>query len=187
MPKKGRNNHQLRIIGGKHRGRKLDVLDKPGLRPTADRVRETLFNWLQSDIIGSNVLDLFCGAGGLSFEACSRGAKHIDMVEIDKQVCEQLREQVAILNCPVKIFNQQAESFLSQTTNKYDLVFLDPPFSTDLLQATISHPDLSASLTNDALVYVEMAKADRVDVPDYWHLIKEKTTTTLCYRLYQMT
>ena len=119
----------VRIIGGKWKGRKLEVIQRPGLRPTMDRVRETLFNWLGTDVEGARVLDLFAGTGALAFEALSRGAASATLVERDLRTANLLRGQAQRLDAACEIRNVSALPWLRrQSTWNWNIVFVDPPF-----------------------------------------------------------
>ena len=120
---------RLRIVGGEWRGRRLPVLDQPGLRPTPDRVRETLFNWLAPLITGARCLDLFAGSGALGFEAASRGAGRVVMIEKSANVVRVLRENRLLLDArQVEVIHADAGPWLAGQAEPFDLVFLDPPF-----------------------------------------------------------
>ena len=119
----------VRIIAGKHRGRKLPVLLAEGLRPTTDRVKETVFNWLMHDVLDSHCLDCFAGAGSLGFEALSRGAESVTLVEKQANIARQLKSNIALLKAEnAQVIQQDCLSFLSHSQQKFDLVFIDPPF-----------------------------------------------------------
>ena len=144
MAKRPGSSNTLRLVGGRHGGRKLKFPDAKGLRPTADRTRETLFNWLAPVIEGSNCLDLFAGSGALGFEAVSRGAAHVTMVEMALPVFRQLKQNIDLLNETdhVDIHHLTARKWLEQapqlkpghkTDLQFDVVFLDPPFKEKLL------------------------------------------------------
>ena len=121
---------KVRIIGGRWRGRKLAVLDSPGLRPTPDRVRETLFNWLSPYIEGTDCLDLFAGTGVLGFEASSRGAGHVVMVEHNRALADQLQVQCDTLGAEgVKIICADVSGWLKHCKETFDIVFIDPPYA----------------------------------------------------------
>ena len=132
-------SRRLRIIAGKWRGRTLTFADHPAIRPTPDRVRETLFNWLQPTISGLRCLDLFAGSGALGLEALSRGAARVDFVEQDRVSAERIREHLQLLEADEgQVYRQEALSFLAQADcSDYDLIFLDPPFSQGLLERTL--------------------------------------------------
>ena len=150
----------MRIIAGKWRGRKLTVADVPGLRPTGDRVRETLFNWLQADVPSAHCLDLFAGSGALGFECLSRGAASVTFIEANAAACSTLHSSAAQLgveaaaNDPVEIVQGTATDWLSGSSRRFDLVFIDPPFDAwvqwDVLEAIQPH-----HLSERAGVYVE--------------------------------
>ena len=128
--KHNRHKNQVRIIGGELRGRKVRFVDAEGLRPTADSVRERLFNWLGQDLTGQTVLDLFAGSGALGFEAASRGAKRVVLVENNRRAAASLQQQMQELRLPEKIEIQSIDAFgfLEKTNEQFDVVFLDPPF-----------------------------------------------------------
>ena len=135
----GSRPNQVRIIGGKHRGRKLPVADAPGLRPTPDRVRETLFNWLGQNLTGWRCLDLFAGSGALGFEAISRGAESVVLVEQASNVAKSLQAAAALLNEPgLHLVCADALAYLARSTAApLDLVFLDPPYGQGWLDRII--------------------------------------------------
>ena len=155
--------NRIRIIGGKWRGRKLAVAPSPGLRPTPDRARETLFNWLAPHVAGARVLDLFAGTGALGFEALSRGGAHATFVERDGAAVRALRQHRQMLEADATIVHADARAFLRQhrfdapsealDVPKWDLIFLDPPFDSSLLPMALEA--LATALAPDALVYVE--------------------------------
>jgi 16S rRNA (guanine(966)-N(2))-methyltransferase RsmD len=131
--------HEIRIIGGAWRGRKLPVPDAPGLRPTPDRVRETLFNWLGQDLTGWTVLDAFAGTGVLGFEAASRGAAAVTLIESDRGLSAQLQAQAVKLKATtVTVLPTDALSWMRRGGDRFDLVLLDPPFEADLFEAALS-------------------------------------------------
>lgn len=188
---------KLRIIGGTWRSRQLPVIDAEGLRPTTDRVRETLFNWLQTDVPGSRCLDLFAGSGALGLEAASRGAAEVVMVEKSPAVFKNLQQNIEKLEASqVKLLKQDALDYLQQLTSatesdgalkfarslNFDIVFLDPPYQSALLQPVIALLALSAGTK----VYLEARKGDDINVPDSWHLLKDKTAGQIHYRLYKI-
>lgn len=145
---------KIRIIGGIHRSRQLIVLDSNGLRPTLDRVKETLFNWLGQDLTGLTCLDLFAGSGSLGFEAISRNAKSVTMVEKDRKISQNLLENKKILhadNC--QIINIDACEFLKNNKNKYDVIFIDPPYDANLLPQIMTL--VSNVVHENSLIYVE--------------------------------
>jgi len=179
---------QIRIIAGQHRGRKLPVLMADGLRPTTDRVKETVFNWLMPYIQDAICLDCFAGSGGLGFEAMSRGASSVTLVELNKSAAQQLKVNKALLKADcMQVVQQNALDFLHSNQQSYSLVFIDPPFRKGLAEKTA---ELLAEkgLSQDALIYVEMeADNNRQIMPSHWQLLKEKVAGQVIYRLYQNT
>ena len=154
-PRSGPSN-QLRIIGGQWRGRRLRFPDAPGLRPTSDRVRETLFNWLQGRVQGSRCLDLFAGSGALGFEAASRGAAQVVMVEASRRVAQTLRANVEVLGArAVQVEARPAQNFLQSGGEPFDLVFLDPPFGKGLLGPAVQALAAHGWLRPQAYIYME--------------------------------
>ncbi|MGE4801145.1 16S rRNA (guanine(966)-N(2))-methyltransferase [Yersinia hibernica] len=177
---------QIRIIGGKWRGRKLPVPDSPGLRPTTDRVRETLFNWLAPMIQGARCLDCFAGSGALGLEALSRYAGEATLLEADRHVAKQLSSNLALLHADNgQVVNTNSLQWLAQPGQPFDLVFLDPPFRKGLLTDTINLLEQFNWLTADAWIYVEAeAESTAADVPASWQLHREKIAGQVAYRLY---
>ena len=164
------NANRIRIIGGKWRGRKLAVASSRGLRPTPDRARETLFNWLAPHIVGARVLDLFAGTGALGFEALSRGAAHATLVERDGAAVRLLRQHQRMLDADADIAHADARAFLRQQQLKeeqdvphWDVVFLDPPFDSPLLALALGA--IRPCLALDGLIYVETDA--ELAFPDY--------------------
>ena len=154
MPGGGVPMNQLRIVGGQWRSRRLRVAEVPGLRPTPDRVRETLFNWLGQEIDGWTCLDLFAGSGALGFEAASRGAARVTLVERDPRAYAVLQQNATLLGGDaLRCQRGDALRFIGTTAERYDLVLLDPPFRQDWL-AQIEKL-LPRVLAEGAYVYVE--------------------------------
>ena len=181
---------EVRIIAGLWRGRKLTVLNSEGLRPTGDRVKETLFNWLMPYIHQSECLDGFAGSGSLGFEALYRQAKKVTFLELDKTVANQLKKNLQTLKCSseqAEVINQSSLDFLKQPQNQphFDVVFLDPPFHFNLAEQAISLLCENNWLKPNALIYVETEKDKPLITPENWTLLKEKTTGMVSYRLYQ--
>jgi len=147
--------NSVRIIGGAWRRRVLKFPDSEGLRPTPDRVRETLFNWLGQELDGWHCLDLFAGSGALGFEAASRGAARVVMVEQSPKVLAALRENAEILQNPreVEIIRRDALQYLASSKTKFNLIFLDPPYKKGWIPRL--EPLLPGVLQEDAAVYVE--------------------------------
>jgi len=173
-------NGELRIIGGIWRSRKIRFADRPGLRPTPDRVRETLFNWLGQDLSGCECLDLFAGSGALGFEAASRGARRVVMVEKDAAALRALQANKALLKADaVEVLRADALEFLRHHTGRHDVVFLDPPFSEDSWTQLLEL--LPRCLKPGALLYCE--RAEPLDpVPD-WDVIKAGRAGQVSYQL----
>src|SRR5689334_3673643 len=144
---------RLRIVAGTLRGSRLDVADAPGLRPTPDRVRETLFNWLMPVIAGARCLDLFAGTGALGIEALSRGAAAVDFVETDGELAERLRANLLRLKQTARVLRLDALRFLGETEMRYDVVFLDPPFGAALWAAAAAALEAHDRLQADAWIY----------------------------------
>ena len=147
--------NSVRIIGGIYRRRVLKFPDSEGLRPTPDRVRETLFNWLGQELDGQHCLDLFAGSGALGFEAASRGAARVVMLEQAPRVLAALRENAEMLQNPpeIEIKRGDALQYLASTTAKFDLLFLDPPYKKGWIPRL--EPLLPGVLNEDAAVYIE--------------------------------
>lgn len=185
------NSHPscLRIIGGKWRGRKIAITEVEGLRPTSDRIRETLFNWLAPSITGARVLDLFAGSGALSFEALSRGATEATQVEASSIAAKQLKMAAQTLQTNhCHIINTKAEIWLSQHRNQssYDVVFLDPPFANEILPDLLPQLEASGCLKRNALIYVESGcvLADSITPPE-WSLHRHKKAGHVFYYLFE--
>ncbi len=184
----GRSN-QVRIIAGQWRGRKLSFPDGAGLRPTPDRVRETLFNWLAPVLPGAHCLDLFAGSGALGFEAASRGAAHVALIESDPRAVLALRASRERLAAhQVEVINAAAKSYLAEPGGSFDVVFLDPPFSQPgLMPETVELLERGRHLKEGAYIYVETAASlASASLPAAWQLRKEKRAGAVSYRLYQV-
>jgi 16S rRNA (guanine966-N2)-methyltransferase len=177
----------VRIVGGSLRGSKLAVADAAGLRPTPDRVRETLFNWLMPSIAGARVLDLFAGTGALGIEALSRGAAQVDFIERDAQLAQALRDNLARLRQAMASVRQvDALSLLAQPPSlAYDLIFLDPPFDADLWAGAADRLEANAWIKANALIYVESPVAQVPILPATWSLHREGRAGAVRYALYR--
>ena len=175
----------VRIIAGSLRGSKLPVPHRPGLRPTSDRVRETLFNWLQHALPGARVLDLFAGTGALGFEAASRGAGEVVMVERDPELARSLREQAVRLRADrVSVVADDALAWLGRPPGEgFDVVFLDPPFSASLWEPAAAA--LVPWLASGALIYVECPGNVSPSLPPGWRLHRQGQTRDVSYALYR--
>lgn len=177
---------QIRIIGGQWRGRKLPVPDSPGLRPTTDRVRETLFNWLAPHMVDARCLDCFAGSGALGLEALSRYAGSTTLLEMERHVAQQLQKNLATLKAShAQVVNTNTLTFLAQPGTPHDVVFIDPPFRKGLLEETLSLLEKNGWLADDALIYVESEVENGLPpVPAHWDLHREKVAGQVAYRLY---
>lgn len=177
---------QIRIIGGMWRGRKLPVLDREGLRPTTDRVRETLFNWLAPDIVASRCLDCFAGSGALGFEALSRQAKEVVFIELDRSVAQQLDTNVKTLQATdATVLNTSATDYLSRAGTPFDIVFIDPPFRKGMLANVTALLERNNWLADDAIIYVETESESMLaEIPNNWRLYREKKAGQVAYRLF---
>ena len=178
---------KIRIIAGEWRSRQLLFEDTPGLRPTPARVRETLFNWLQQDVIGSRCLDLYAGSGALSFEAASRGAKSVSVVENNAQACRLIKENTVKLTAnQIKIIQSDVFRFLSGDASRFDLVFLDPPFGKNMAQQTCQWLEDKGWLALNAKVYVEVESNLVLEgMPPNWKLLKSKRAGEVAYYLFE--
>ena len=178
---------EVRIIGGDWRGRKLPVLNAEGLRPTSDRVRETLFNWLQFEIPGAKCLDVFAGSGALSFEALSRGAKQATLLELGSANATQLKQNLQTLNVSNASVEQvDSLQWLAQMAKEpFDMVFLDPPFHKEFMQNAVDLLFNNGYLSDQAWLYLEQEKQiDWPVLPDGWVCHREKTTSQVRFGLF---
>ncbi|AGH80500.1 putative methyltransferase [Psychromonas sp. CNPT3] len=178
----------IRLISGKWRGKKLAVLNIEGLRPTTDRTKETLFNWLMHDIHNANCLDCFSGSGSLAFEALSRSAQSVTLLERDKLVCQQLKQNLQNLKVEnALVIETDSISYLQQIAKKsFNIIFIDPPFNQSLLQPCCDALEKNNYLAEGALIYVEMEKRiSHFSAPETWTLLKEKGTGQVIYQLYK--
>jgi 16S rRNA (guanine966-N2)-methyltransferase len=174
----------LRVIGGKYRSRLIRVPARPGLRPTPDRVRETLFNWLGQNLQGLACLDLFAGSGALGFEAASRDAARVVMVEKDRAAVAELERNRALLDAAqVSIIGGDAADYLERERGQFDVVFLDPPFRQNAVPAILEK--LPPRLNADARVYVESNAP--VEVARPWAELKRARAGQVSYQLLQWT
>lgn len=175
--------HHVRIIAGLWRGRRLPVLDAPGLRPTKDQVRETLFNWIAPDLPGARCLDLFAGTGALGFEAASRGAAEVLLVEKDRKVASQLKVNADRLQTTVpRIHNQAAQDYLAQLMGEVDIAFVDPPFALDVLDELL--PVLVARMHEDGSIYIEQDRDRGLPaLPAGWYYHREKNAGQVAFGL----
>ena len=199
MPR--RNNHRpqktrvtdtstVRIIGGEWRGRKLNFPEIEGLRPTPDRVRETLFNWLQGYLPGARCLDLFSGSGALGIEALSRGVASVTFVDQATEVVSQLRSNINLLKAQnAEIIAASALDWLDRRQPdqepRYDLVFMDPPFHKGLVAPICEMLERRSLLREEAMIYIETEKSLTLDtLPANWVIHREKAAGQVAYRLF---
>ncbi len=181
-------NNTLRIIGGRYRGKKISFPVAEGLRPTSDRIRETLFNWLMHDIRGARCLDVFAGSGALGFEAYSRGATSVVFIEKEASICHHLQQIAATFQpAPFTIIQAAAATYLpTQTATQFDIVFIDPPFANLDLFDCIHLFETSSLLAPNGLLYVESPHEIPLD-PQFWQKLKLKHAGQVTYGLYQKT
>jgi 16S rRNA (guanine966-N2)-methyltransferase len=179
----------IRIISGQWRGRKLPVLDAQGLRPTTDRNKETLFNWLMPFVVNSRCLDAFAGSGGLGFEALSRYAQHVTFIELDKKVANSLQNNLSLLKVPedkARLILGDSIQALPQLVEPFDVIFLDPPFQQALVNQSIEKIVAASLLKPEGLIYIECeGQGASYRVPDNWLCIKQQHSSQVISRLYQ--
>ncbi len=186
-PRCARNS--VRIIGGGWRGRRVSFPDLPGLRPTPDRVRETLFNWLQQRVAGARCLDLFAGSGALGLEALSRGASHVVFVEQAVAAARALKEQLIRFGGDrrAQVIEMGATRYLRASPHDgkpFDIVFMDPPFGRAALAEYVPLLEAGTWVDSGGLVYLENEKAAGVpELPPRWELLKSKSAGEVGYHL----
>lgn len=189
-----KGSNQLRIIGGEWRGRKLRFPDAPNLRPTPDRVRETVFNWLAPIIHGARCLDLFAGSGALGLEALSRGAVFTTFVDSHKKVTQVLDSHLDLLNINDKAEVLQMDgikflsndNFINTEARGYNVIFLDPPYHLDLMKKVVPLLEENNYLADNAMLYLEIEKRQSLpELPVNWKKLKEKTAGEVNYFLFQ--
>ena len=194
MPKKSRNLKlsTLRIIGGQWRGRKLSFTEAPGLRPTGDRIRETLFNWLAPNIMGARCLDLFAGTGSLGLECLSRGATQVWLLEKNAYAAATLANNIKLLDAKYgKLIRADSIQWLltrateTISATSIDIVFIDPPFRDQLWEPAIEGLEAANILAVDARIYIEAPRQQKIRVSSQWELLREKKAGHICYRLYR--
>lgn len=177
-------HNQLRIIAGSWRGRKLCFAPVAGLRPTPNRVRETLFNWLSPVLQGARCLDLYAGSGALGIEAASRGAAAVVLVDREPQVVRNLREQLQILAAEqVQVIQADVGQWLSGSPETFDIVFLDPPFREGLLPTAIQQLETGGWLAPGAWIYLEAEPGLMPELPGNWELYRSKRAGQVGYHL----
>jgi len=178
---------QLRIIAGQWRSRKLPIANVPGLRPTTDRVRETVFNWLSTITPGARVLDVFSGTGALAMEALSRGASCATLLEANPIAARTLKSNLALLQAEqAQVIETNSLSWLNRPASQpFDLVFLDPPFRLDLLAPTCHLLESNGYINDKSHIYIEVEKElNPLPVPDNWRLEKSKTAGQVSFSLW---
>ena len=176
--------NQVRIIAGTWRGRRLSFAPVPGLRPTPDRVRETLFNWLAPVIHGARCLDLYAGSGALGLEAASRGAREVVLVDNDPQVVAELERQREVFGAhQVRVVRADVLQWLAGVASSFDIVFLDPPFRRKMLSPCIQVLEEHDWLSDRARIYIEAEKGLVPQLPDNWELLRSKVAGQVGYHL----
>jgi 16S rRNA (guanine966-N2)-methyltransferase len=184
-----KTRNRLRIIGGEWRSRVVVFADAPDLRPTPDRVRETLFNWLQPRLVGAECLDLFAGSGVLGFEALSRGAAAVTALELDPNAVAAIRDNIKTLQTDkLRLVPQNALDWLRTNAQeqRFDVVFLDPPFAENLYGECCRLLAEQRWLAPGALLYLESgAKLDELQLPEGWELVRHKRAGAVHYGLVQ--
>jgi len=170
------------MIGGQWRGRWITFHAARGLRPTGGRIRETLFNWLQGEVENARCLDLFAGSGALAFEAASRGASQVVMVENNASTQRQLQRQIAVLKAThIKLWSGTAKNYLQQHPQAFDLIFLDPPFVDSGLPEMLHLLVQGGQLKTHTKVYLEYPQANTPELPSGWKFIRQKKTGEVGY------
>lgn len=192
-------SQQIRIIGGIWRSRRIPILEEAGLRPSSDRNRETLFNWLAPYLPGSRCLDLFSGSGALAFESLSRGANHVTAIEISKKISRQIKVSASLLkaddlnSATFQLLTVDALKWLEKietsptnTINKpFDICFVDPPFRKSILNKVIEQLERTTLLSGNAILYLEHEKGLTPSLSPSWIKLKHKYAGQVVYALYQ--
>jgi len=179
--------NKLRIIGGEWRSRQIQVIDAPGLRPTPARVRETVFNWLQRDIIGSRCLDCYAGSGALGFEAASRGASRVVQIDNNPVACRALKANALALGAAqIKLVQSDVFRYLAGDAEAFDIVFIDPPFAMGLAAQSCTWLEDKNWLSRHAKIYLETETTVKlIGIPDNWRVLKRKTAGEVAYQLFE--
>lgn len=188
MKQAANRQSQLRIIAGNWRSRRFSFVEQPGLRPTPDRVRETLFNWLSGHIEGARCIDPFAGSGALSLEALSRGAAWVLACDTSREVVNTLRGHLQTLQCDnAEVRQEDALALLaSAPVEPFQIAFLDPPFRQDLLAPACAALEANGWLSPDALIYTESeCRPSELPRPATWSLHREKRAGQVWYSLWQ--
>ncbi len=175
--------NEVRIISGIFKGKKLNVLDLEGLRPTPEKVRETIFSWIGNRIYQARVLDLFAGSGALGLEAVSRGAASVFLIEKDQKNAANLKSQLkSFKDLDATLINTDAINFLENSNEVFDIVFIDPPYKLNLISPSLELLLSRNLITQDSLIYVEMRNGSNETVPGY-EIIKEEVQGQVKYTL----
>lgn len=184
MAQAKQQQNSVRIIAGKWRGQKIDFVDAEGLRPTPGRVRETLFNWLQPVVAGSVCIDCFAGSGALGFEAASRGAKKVTLIDPNPVAVRQLKQNKEKLEAEnIEIITSSAVDYFQEDKHEADLVLLDPPFASGLLQATLKIITDKNILKTSGFIYLEYPENNQPELPLGWKWYRQKKTGEVGYGL----
>ena len=178
----------VRIIAGTHRGRRLPVLVSEGLRPTSDRVKETLFNWLMNHVSGAHCLDMFAGSGALGIEALSRGAASLVFIEQEQTVANQLNDNLCTLREADKSKVLCASAFTQSFNNTapFNIVFIDPPFGKNMVEQSIALLQNEGVLAENAFIYIETGHNDEYTVPSNFSSVKQLKTSQVFAHLFQL-
>ena len=177
---------QLRIIGGRWRGQKLAFPDRPGLRPTGDSVRESVFNWLGHSLHGARCLDLFAGSGALGIEALSRGATHCDFVDTDGEAATYIDRHLGRLDAKHcgTAHCTPASDFLGAASRTWDIVFVDPPFDARVGESTLMSLQSGQHITANSWIYFETSRSNPEAVPEtHYEIFRDKTAGDVRYQL----
>lgn len=189
LPLMKKRANSVRIISGHLRRRKISFPASDAIRPTGDRVRETLFNWLQNEVTDSNCLDLFAGSGILGLEALSRGAKEVVFIEKDRNTVEALQGNLELLNqSQGQVFKADALDWIvaANVSSPFDIVFLDPPFTGELLANSCIALEQSKLLARNCYLYLESATAiSEIEIPQNWIRVKDKKAGNVFFYLYR--
>lgn len=187
MVLKNVRRNTFRIIGGRWRGRRLFFPDNTKIRPSPDRVRETLFNWLRWEIAGARCLDLFAGSGALGLEALSQGAAAVDFVDHERRAIDAIRTHMKVLDSDRgHTYIQDALAFLASSSTVYDIIFVDPPFDAGLVAGVLDALAKGGRIRSGGWVYVEQAARDAQPAsPDGWSLHRSRQAGEVGYHLYR--
>jgi 16S rRNA (guanine966-N2)-methyltransferase len=178
---------RIRIIGGTLRNSRLEVPEIPGLRPTSDRVRETLFNWLQPVLGGARCLDLFAGTGALGIEALSRGAAAVTFVEHAPKLAAALKANLSRLKTEGEVVTSEAQRWLAGPARPYDIVLLDPPFALEAWGSIAATLESGGWLTPGAWIYVEAPRGATFELPATWRPHRQGQAGEVAYAIYRRT